>query len=185
MNKWLKSIPLFAGSIALVVGISWAMPNDPVQGLFSDRLLAQSSNMTVLQPCIPTVARLRIARSSWVGKTSHQGREYNLIHVFDTSGQRFDVVVSTENGQCREDFFNPMGDRMPLHGSVPLPVAQQFALRGLQQSIQRDGKAKVVQRLHQAAAQGFTFYPEEIWALRQLGINLPNARIDSTTRSRG
>lgn len=178
INRWIRFGLVAVAATGIAVGTGLWQSNPMIS-------VAQGSVPAAVQPCLQPGDSNPFVRTSLMGNVPQSGRTYYLFHAYKSNNNQSDLVISVANGRCQTEFSNPGGDRMPMHGAVPLEVAQQLTLKSFQSAIRRDGKAKVAQRVQQAAAQGFTFYPEEIWALRQLGINLPNARIDSTTRSRG
>jgi hypothetical protein len=68
-----------------------------------------------------------------------------------------------------------MGDRIPFASVVPQSVAQQLTLAQYRREIQRIGKDRFQQQVIQGATttQNPTWFAEEAWALRQLGITIP------------
>ena len=126
--------------------------------------------------CIPQQTRQPIVRSELIGSSRLQGKDYYLLAAYTENSQApTNLIITVTNGSCEEVFFNPMGDRVPFASVVPQSVAQQLTLARFRQEIQRIGKERFQQQVSQGAAstQNPTWFAEEVWALRQLGITVP------------
>jgi len=154
-------------SLTLVLGIARLTPAQEVQ------LPAAVRNCT-LEPTLPVIVRVE-----QIASTRFQGRDYYLLAVYDSENQAFDWVVSIANGQCREELLNTPGDVISLTRLVGQDVARQLALGRYRRDLQRNGREKIQQRINRAAAApNGLFYPEDVWALRQLGFSIPsNVRV--------
>jgi hypothetical protein len=126
--------------------------------------------------CIPQQTRQPIVRSELIGSSRLQGKDYYLLATHTENSQApTNLIITVTNGRCEEVFFNPMGDRVPFASVVPQSVAQQLTLARFRREIQRLGKDRFQQQVNQGAAstQNPTWFAEEVWALRQLGIAIP------------
>ncbi|NJR60648.1 MAG: hypothetical protein HC769_18555 [Cyanobacteria bacterium CRU_2_1] len=126
--------------------------------------------------CIPQQTRQPIVRSELIGSSRLQGKDYYLLATYTENSQApTNLIIAVTNGRCEEVFFNPMGDRVPFASVVPQSVAQQLTLARFRREIQRLGKDRFQQQVNQGAAttRNPTWFAEEVWALRQLGIAIP------------
>jgi hypothetical protein len=137
--------------------------------------IAQTNSIPeVLNDCIPSA---QVARSELVGQTQLQGREYYLLAAYEQGDEiGSDLVISTADGTCEQLLYNPMGDRISLTTVVPQAVAQQLTLARYRREIQRSSEETFQQQINQAAAstQNPIWFAEEVWALQQLGITVPD-----------
>jgi hypothetical protein len=129
----------------------------------------------VVTQCIPQQTRQAITRTALIGSTQLQGKEYYLLAAY-SQNEAADLIISVTGDRCVEEFFNPMGDPIPLASAVPEAVAQQLTLARYQQWIDREGKEALQQQIDRAAAytENPAWFAEEVWALQQLGITIPN-----------
>jgi hypothetical protein len=129
----------------------------------------------VVTQCIPQQTRQVITRTALIGSTSLQGKEYYLLAAY-SQNEAADLIISVTGDRCTEEFFNPMGDPIPLASAVPEAVAQQLTLARYQQRISREGKEALQQQIDRSAAstENPTWFAEEVWALQQLGITIPD-----------
>jgi hypothetical protein len=129
----------------------------------------------VVTQCIPQQTRQPITRTVLVGSTRLQGKEYYLLTAYSQDGSS-DLIISVTGDRCIEEFFNPMGDPIPLASAVPESVAQQLTLARYQQRLDREGKETLQQQIDRsvASAESPVWFAEEVWALQQLGIAIPD-----------
>ncbi len=130
----------------------------------------------IVSRCIPQQTRQPIVRSELIGSSRLQDKDYYSLatHTEDSQAPT-NLIIAVMNGRCEEVFFNPMGDRVPFASVVPQSVAQQLTLARFRREIQRLGKDRFQQQVNQGAAstRNPTWFAEEVWALRQLGIAVP------------
>ncbi|MDX2241104.1 MAG: hypothetical protein NW224_10510 [Leptolyngbyaceae cyanobacterium bins.302] len=151
-------------------------------GLGSLPLDAQTPGISeTVSRCIPQQTRQPIVRSELIGSSRLQGKDYYLLATYTENNQQpTNLIITVANGSCEELFFNPMGDRIPFASVVPQSVAQQLTLAQYRREIERIGNDRFQQQVNQGAAstQNPTWFAEEVWALRQLGITVPaNVRV--------
>ncbi|MBW4489664.1 MAG: hypothetical protein KME12_17920 [Trichocoleus desertorum ATA4-8-CV12] len=127
-----------------------------------------------VKPCIPSRVRPPIVRTELIAQASSKENTYFLLYTFhpDEAGGT-DLVISVVGSQCREEFYNAPGDAVSLTQIVERNVANQLALGRYQNEIRRWGRAKVQANVNRVIAAQGLFYPEDLWALRQLGFKLP------------
>jgi hypothetical protein len=128
----------------------------------------------VVTQCVPQQTRQPITRTALIGSTQLQGKEYYLLAAY-SQNEAADLIISVTGDRCTEEFFNPMGDPIPLASAVPEAVAQQLTLARYQQRIEREGKETLQQQIDRSAASAESpaWFAEEVWALQQLGITIP------------
>jgi hypothetical protein len=128
----------------------------------------------IVNQCIPQQTRQPITRTELIGSTRLQGKEYYLLAAY-SQDESTDLIISVTGDRCTEEFFNPMGDPIPLASAVPEAAAQQLTLARYQQRIDREGKTALQQQVDRSAAstENPTWFAEEVWALQQLGITIP------------
>lgn len=135
---------------------------------------AQTSKIPdVIRSCLPTQTRPAIVRSELIAQTRSQSKIYYLLSAFPASGNGIDLVISVNGNRCTQEFFNAPGDTVSLTSVVGQEVARKLALGRYQHEIKRFGRPKLQQQVNQAAASNGVFYPEDVWALRQLGFSVP------------
>jgi hypothetical protein len=136
---------------------------------------AQNSNLpNSLKPCLPTQTRLPIERVEAIAQTKTHQKVYYLLAAYPASGYGIDLVISVKQGRCQQEFFNPAGEVRSLTSTLEPDVARQLALGRYKRELQMLGRAKLQEHINQAAASSNgVFYPEDIWALRQLGFSIP------------
>lgn len=136
---------------------------------------AQNSPLPgVLKGCLPTQTRPPIVRVEAIAQTRLNNQDYYLLSAYPASGPGIDLVISVANRQCKQEFFNPTGDTGSLTQVIGQDAARQLALGRYRREVRQFGKARVQQQINQAAAApNGVFYPEDVWALRQLGFSIP------------
>jgi hypothetical protein len=126
--------------------------------------------------CMPTT-RVPITRSELIGQTVLQGQTYSLYATYQGQAPNyFPLIISANsNSSCKEEFYNPMGDDIAFSSVVPQAVANQLKLAEYQREIRKIGRDPFVRGINQFLqnANSRKLYPEEAWALAQLGINVP------------
>jgi hypothetical protein len=103
----------------------------------------------IVNQCIPQQTRQPITRTELIGSTRLQGKEYYLLAAY-SQDESTDLIISVTGDRCTEEFFNPMGDPIPLASAVPEAAARSAA-----------------------STENPTWFAEEVWALQQLGITIP------------
>lgn len=158
----------------LVLGLTTLLTTLVVVGIGPTGLAHPTSVPNFVEPCIPTRVRPPIIRTELIAQTSAQGKTYYLLYTFhahETGGT--DLVISVAGQQCQEEFYNAPGDAVSLTQVVERNVANQLALGRYKHEIKQFGRAKVQANLDRVIASQGTVYPEDRWALQQLGFKLP------------
>jgi hypothetical protein len=135
-----------------------------------------SSLPSNLLPCIPQANRQPISQVALISQTEFQGQTYHLLSVyFLNDSYPSNLVITTTSDRCQEVFYNPMGDAIALSQVVPPEVAQQLTLGRYQREIERMGVEAFQQQVIQSTSgrESVTWAAEEVWALQQLGIEVP------------
>jgi hypothetical protein len=130
-----------------------------------------------LLPCIPQENRQPINQVVLISQTEFQGQTYYLLSVYLLNDSYpSNLVIATTSDRCQEVFYNPMGDAIALSQVVPLEVAQQLTLGRYQKEIEQMGIEAFQQQVMQSASgrESVTWAAEEVWALQQLGIEIPS-----------
>jgi hypothetical protein len=128
-------------------------------------------------PCIPQENRQPISQIIPISETEFQGQTYHLLSVYFSSDPHpSNLIIASTYDSCQEVFYNPMGDAIALSQVVPQEVAQQLTLGRYQREIERIGLDAFQQQVSQSAPsrESVTWAEEEVWALQQLGIEIPS-----------
>jgi hypothetical protein len=142
-------------------------------------VLAQdfSSLPSNLLPCVPQANRQPISQVVLVSQTEFQGQTYHLLSVYLLNDSYpSNLVIASTSDRCQEVFYNPMGDAIVLSQVVSPEVAQQLTLGKYQREIERMGIEAFQQQVIQSASvrESVIWATEEVWALQQLGIEIPS-----------
>jgi hypothetical protein len=141
--------------------------------LVGNRVVLAQDIPSAVTTCVPTQ---QVARTELVGKTELQGKGYYLLAAYGQGDDgAIDLVISVAGGQCQTVLFNPTGDRLLLKIAIPQAAARQLTLQRYHQILKQQGQAKMQQQVNEwAKTAGVAGYDEEVWALRQLKITVPN-----------
>ena len=137
------------------------------------------SQPAAINACIP---RQQVSKTELLSTTQLSGTTYYLFNAYELNDtQGAELIISLNNNRCRKVFYNPMGDSIALASVVPQSVARQLTLGRYRRELNRIGKSAFQQQINQSAGTGnTTWFDEQIWALRQLGITVPkNVRVGS------
>lgn len=152
--------------------------NAQIPQLRADATLAQtqveveSTIPETLYPCLPRSAD-RVER---LGQVQQEQKIFYLLGVFEND-RYWELLAQTDEAGCL--LIKGQQDTESLSAYIPLELAQQLALQRYQRRIEEAGGL-------QAFQQGFTEYmteqpegelvylaPENVWALQQLGVEIP------------
>jgi hypothetical protein len=152
--------------------------NAQIPQLRADAILAQtqveveSTIPETLYPCLPRSAD-RVER---LGQVQQEQKIFYLLGVFEND-RYWELLAQTDEAGCL--LIKRQQDTESLSAYIPLELAQQLALQRYQRRIEEAGGL-------QAFQQGFTEYmteqpggelvylaPENVWALQQLGVEIP------------
>jgi hypothetical protein len=160
-------------SLLLMVGLGLSF----VSLAFPQALQAQIPEN--LAACIPTETRKPIDRADPIANYTFEGETYHLLSAFEV-GESAEalpttlVIKTTEQG-CEAVFFNPGGETVQLASTMPLEVARHLTLGLYEHQISKIGieqfKTDILEATRSATV--ITWFDEEIWALQQLGIPIP------------
>jgi hypothetical protein len=134
----------------------------------------------VTRSCLPdddSFFRVAIGEVRFLAQTRYQGVDYYLFNVVpsDSSpseGPGFPYVVSTSDQSCQRIYANPINENKWFSASMPQPVANQFSLAEYRLLIDLHGLDKFKREILPSFDRPQS--PEDIWALEQLGLTLPN-----------
>lgn len=125
-----------------------------------------------IRPCLPQ----SVERIEQLGQVQQEQGAFYLLGVFQDE-RYWELLVQTDAAGCL--LVKGQQDTEPLSAYIPLETAQQLVLQRYQRRIEEAGGL-------QAFQQGFTEYmtsqpggetsylaPENVWALQQLGVTLP------------
>lgn len=164
-SKIPHSFLLALSTVFAVVVVTTASANPPKE---------QNQQMpAALQPCVPSN---QVAKTELVSKTRSENTEFYLLSAYEANDtQATDLIISLQGDRCKEVFFNPMGDAIPLANSVGKQVARQLTLGRYQREIKKIGREKFQQQIDETAAEAkqVAWWDEEVWALQQLGLKVP------------
>jgi hypothetical protein len=125
-----------------------------------------------LYPCLPR----SVDRVERLGQVQQEQETFYLLGVFEND-RYWELLAQTDEAGCL--LIKGQQDTEPLSAYIPLELAQQLALQRYQRRIEEAGGLPAFQ-------QGFTEYmteqpggelvylaPENVWALQQLGVEIP------------
>lgn len=132
----------------------------------------ESTIPETLYPCLPRSAD-RVER---LGQVQQEQKIFYLLGIFENN-RYWELLAQTDEAGCL--LIKGQQDTESLSAYIPLELAQQLALQRYQRRIEEAGGL-------QAFQQGFTEYmteqpggelvylaPENVWALQQLGVEIP------------
>jgi hypothetical protein len=159
--------------ITASIGVGWGLIL-LVHPVYAQEFSSVPSNIL---PCIPQENRQPISQVLPISQTEYQGQTYHLLSVYFSADPRpSSLVIASTYDSCQEVFYNPMGDAIALSRVVPQDVAQQLTLGRYQKEIEQIGIDAFRQQVTQSASSNavVTWAEEEVWALQQLGIEIPS-----------
>jgi hypothetical protein len=168
---------LISAMLISCLGLGFALftPTQPLQAQVPENLAA----------CLPKQTRLPIARVDNGANYVFEGETYYLLSLFfkkvvdgvesiDTLPTTF--VAKTTGQGCKAVFFNPGGETVQLASVMPQEVARHLTLGLYEDQIKKIGidkfKADILATTRSETS--VTWFDEELWALRQLGIPIPD-----------
>lgn len=94
---------------------------------------------------------------------------YYTYGALDTKQQyAMELILTTTASSCDAAYWNAAGHAFSYATAVPMDVAKQFSLAGFQRHLDRVGQPSF--EAYYAAVDPNLFFAEDLWALRQLGI---------------
>lgn len=159
------NIPIGLVSLFSVLIISTASAKSPLN--------SEARLPAALNACIPSD---QAAKVEPIGKVRVSGIEYYLLSAYELNDtQGTDLVISLQGDRCKQVFYNPMGDPIPLANALGKQVARQLTLSRYQRKIKELGRDKFQQQINESATNSkqVVWWDEEAWALRQLGLKVP------------
>jgi hypothetical protein len=134
--------------------------------------------------CIPDRIRKPVARVDNLANYAFEEETYYLFGLLE-EGQPANappvlLVIKAMGQDCHEVFFNPAGETVQLAQFMPQTVARRLTLGLYEHQIDKIGIDKFKADIAKVTASraSITWFDEEVWALRQLGIEIPsNVRI--------
>lgn len=96
---------------------------------------------------------------------------YYTYGALDTKQQyAMELILTTTSNSCDASYWNAAGHSFSYASVVPIDVAKQFSLAGFQRHLDRVGQQAF--EAYYTSANPSLFFEEDLWALRQLGIDL-------------
>lgn len=127
--------------------------------------------------CVPNEG----AKYELLGVAKQQETEYYLLSIYayadEDPNERWDVVIQRDRAGCL--LLRHLGSGLkPTSAYVPVEAAKQLELQRYQHWIEKAGSKDKFQQafIARAADSGVPHYlsQEQVWALKQLGISIPN-----------
>jgi len=190
--RWL----LFLFAIALVLTVFlqgiFAGGSPPQESFPTDRAELSSSQVYrgVRPPAseqkvpLPVLACLRnreayeIEQVDLWGQTTLDHLTYYYLAAYtDSSGYPHDLVIAVNSdNQCKVKLFDPIGEGVPLSSSLPTGVARELRRQRYQYYVDEYGNSSLASQVKAIAAgeETVSWFDEEVWALRELGITVPD-----------
>ena len=165
-----RSILIPVISLVLIAGL--AINTLAQQSSAQSQTQIESAIPAALQPCLPrTLERIEL-----LGKVQQEQKMLYLLGAF-VGDHYWELLAQQDEAGCL--LIKDQQNTEPLSAYVPLEAAQQLALQRYQRRITEAGGLAAFQK-------GFTAYmtqqspgeitylaPEAVWALQQLGVELP------------
>lgn len=125
---------------------------------------------TALQSCIP----LQVLQAMLISTAQKDGQSYYLFTAYDEKGSDM-LIALNQQGHCSLLLFQYPGDRVSWSQVTPIEVARSLALGDIRGQAEEHGGNAEYQRFLNAMAESgpSDWSPEEIWALKQLGFQVP------------
>lgn len=125
---------------------------------------------TALQSCIP----LQVPQAMLISAAQKDGQGYYLFTAYDEKGSDM-LIALNQQGHCSLLLFQYPGDRVSWSQVTPIEVARSLALGDIRgQAEEHGGNAEYQRFLNAMAESGSSDWrPEELWALKQLGFQVP------------
>lgn len=147
-------------------------PSTPVQA-HSTTIIGKNRDKVppALQTCIPP----QVPQAMLMSTAEKDGQSYYLFTAYDEKGS--DMLISlSQQGRCSLLLYRYPGDHIPWSQVTPIEVARSLALGSLRGEVEEFGGKAEYQRILNALAESgpSDWRPEEIWALRQLGLQPPS-----------
>lgn len=152
--------------------------------LLSLQLIAKTQEAipASLQPCLQQINTEDnpVERVVIDGQYYERARTYYLLTAFPPqSDYGWDAVVSSDRFGCQIVNLNPMGDAVPATAFLPPSVARGLTLNTLKSTIRENGGPQGYQKfllqLAQESGNQLMLMPYEVWAIKQLGIQIPSS----------
>lgn len=127
--------------------------------------------------CVPNEG----AKYELLGVAKQQETEYYLLSIYayadEDPTERWDVVIQRDRAGCL--LLHHLGSGLkPIVAYMPVETARQLELQRYQHWIERAGGKEKFQQVFiaRAADSGVPHYlsEEQVWALKKLGISIPN-----------
>ncbi|MGH2412335.1 MAG: hypothetical protein ACRDEA_01275 [Microcystaceae cyanobacterium] len=193
---------LLIGGLATLALLSWTTSPQLalVKKTHSTPVLAQVSQdkqkiSPSLLPCLPRGKQYKSFKLE--GTTQNQGDRYSLVSFIEEKESIFEndpepliinltTVILEDDLGCLVKMPSSLSVTHSMTLFVPEAVANQLALISVTNQIQKAvGKDKYIQSFKNAprdAGDGpWIFFPEDVWAYRQLGIPLPQPSVVGKT----
>lgn len=162
-------------TLSSVLGLGiWIVSFSPLLQALGQTVQAEieSTVPDKLYPCLPR----QVERVEQLGQVQGEQQTFYLLGAFQ--GERYwELLAQTDEAGCL--LIKGQQDTEPLSAYVPIEIAQQLSLQAYQHRIEEAGGL-------QAFQQGFSQYmtqqpggeivylaPEDVWALQQLGVEIP------------
>jgi hypothetical protein len=118
-----------------------------------------------------------ITRVDVWGTATFESTEYQYLASYVGKSQYPDDLVIAVNvrGECEVAFHNPGGHSVPLASQLPKPVARQLTLARYRYLLNQSGKQQFQRGVNESVAgqEEVIWFDEQVWALQQLGISIP------------
>jgi len=186
---WLGFLMISILSMAIVIGWHFVLPllDGPPQAsstiAITQNQVWDSRIPKSIYPCIPRNTKT----VEWGATTKFEGLTYYLLGItapgeFNTDAWERSVIALDAYG-CLVKTPPTGASYSSLAKFVPKPVAQQLALGLWQQRMREFGsKEKLEAELHENAQPGevtYVLFAEDVWALQQLGVRIPERFLDN------
>jgi hypothetical protein len=160
-------------SSALGLGV-WIVAFNPFSQAFAQSVQAEieSTVPDKLYPCLPQ----QVERVEQLGQVQGEQQTFYLLGAFQ--GDRYwELLAQTDEAGCL--LIKAQQDTEPLSAYVLIEIAQQLSLQAYQRRIEEAGGLQTFQQefseymTQQQGGEIVYLAPEDVWALQQLGVEIP------------
>ena len=159
-----RSLLILFISLMLILGLTL--------NTFAQQTQIEPAIPAVLQPCLPR----SLEQVELLGQVQQEQQKLYLLGA--VAGDHYwELLVQQDEAGCL--LIKGQQDTEPLSAYIPLEVAQQLALQRYQRRIEEAGGLEAFQKgftehMAQQSPGEITYLaPEAVWALQQLGVEIP------------
>ena len=121
-------------------------------------------------------------RSELISQASDGEKEYFLIYLYEPDfpyPDRLIISRPAQGGDCTQEWLDVTGDDLALSRGLNNPQIGRLLKLGMyQKKLETFGREGLQDYINEAAQESSSWYKEDIWALKQLGLSIPENVIE-------